>query len=336
MKVCVVGGAGFIGSHFSELMNQRGHQLLIYDAITYAANTTHPLFKSIQGPLHQGDRFLIPGGELCVLDIGDNISYPMNDGTSAKSFVHRELHRDKPDIVVNFAAESHVDNSIRDAKLFINTNIVGTFNLLEASFQTGVKKFIQVSTDEVYGTTAHSSFSEEDMLQPRSPYAASKAAADHLVYSYGITHGLNVSITRSSNNYGPWQHIEKFLPHMIHNMLNGKLVPVYGDGTNVRDWLYVTDNCRAIESVMNHGKPGEIYNIGGDNEVRNIDLVKIVAQKLGLDPEDVYEFVEDRKGHDFRYSVSCKKLCSTIGWEREIGFEEGLKRTIQHFTKGLA
>jgi len=246
--------------------------------------------------------------------------------------MRRIFEKFKPDAVINFAAETHVDRSILSPAPFIKTNVVGVGVLLNLSLKYNVKKFLQISTDEVYGSILHGSFREDSPLDPSSPYAASKAAADALVTSYFKTHGLPTLITRSSNNYGPYQFPEKLIPLVILNAMNNKKVPVYGDGMNVRDWLFVEDNCEAIDLVFHCGKVGEIYNIGGENELTNLFVVKFILKLLNKS-ENLITFVKDRPGHDRRYSLSLGKIRRQIGWHPKISFETGIKRTIEWYRK---
>jgi dTDP-glucose 4,6-dehydratase len=233
------------------------------------------------------------------------------------------------DAVFNFAAETHVDRSIIDAGIFVKTDVLGTYNLLEYVRRYGIEKYIQISTDEVYGSIERGSFKETDALDPSSPYSASKAGADLLVKAYYKTHRLPVVITRSSNNFGPYQYPEKLIPVLIINALNDKPLPIYGTGKNVRDWIYVMDNCEAIDFVFQKGKIGEIYNIGGGNEKMNIEIAKIILTELNK-PKSLIKFVEDRKGHDFRYAVDTKKVAQ-LGWKPKVKFEDGIRRTIKWY-----
>jgi len=235
---------------------------------------------------------------------------------------------EKIDAVVNFAAESHVDRSIHAPRVFVETNVVGTQVLLEACHKFGVR-FEQISTDEVYGSRAEGSFRETDLLNPSSPYSASKAAADLLVNAYHVTCGLDVTVTRSTNNYGPNQHPEKLIPRLITNALRSKPLPIYGSGENVRDWIFVEDNCRAIRFVLEKGEKGHVYNIAGGNGRRNVDIAREILHHLSL-PNAMITFVPDRPGHDFRYSLDCEKI-QHLGWKPQMGFEEGLQRTIEWY-----
>lgn len=317
LKLLVTGGAGFIGSNFIRysLQAHPDWEIVNLDRLTYAGNLAN-LEDVANAPRHK----FVKG------DIAD------------REFVDRLFAEEKFDAVVNFAAESHVDRSILDASPFIETNVKGTQVLLEAARRYRVERFVQISTDEVYGSLGEeATFTEESPLLPNSPYAASKAAADLLCRAYHRAYGVPVIITRSSNNYGPYQFPEKLIPLMIRNALLGKELPVYGAGKQVRDWLYVEDNCRAIDLVLQKGKVGEIYNIGGGCEKRNIEVVKLicnyVAQETGRDMDSLKKlitFVPDPRGaaHDFRYALDCTKIKAELGWTPSTGFEEGLKATV--------
>lgn len=313
-SLLVTGGAGFIGSNFIRyVLNQRqGIQLVNLDKLTYAGNLEN------------------------LKDVEQNQNYNFVKGSINNSNLLEYLFRQYEfDSVVNFAAESHVDRSILGAEDFIETNVKGTQKLLEVAKKFEVKKFVQISTDEVYGELGdEGTFSEENPLTPNSPYSASKASADHLCQAYFETHGLPVVITRSSNNYGPYQFPEKLIPLMIYKAYNQEELPVYGDGTNVRDWIYVEDNCKAIFQVLDKGKPGEAYNIGGNQERQNIQVVKMILEGLGRS-EDLIEFVEDRPGHDYRYALDISKINSKLGWEPNHKFEEGLEKTIDWYLSHL-
>jgi len=312
-SLLVTGGAGFIGSNFIRYMLEAHPEYLIvnYDKLTYAGNLEnladvehHPQYRFVLG------------------DIAD------------RKAVAEVMMRYKIDTIINFAAESHVDRSIMEPAAFIETNVVGTGVLLDAALEFKVERFIQISTDEVYGSLGpDGKFQETTPLHPNSPYAASKASADHLVQSYHHTFGLPAIITRCSNNYGPYQFPEKFIPLMIINALEDKPLPVYGDGKNVRDWIFVVDHCRAIDLVLERGKVGEVYNIGGGNERQNIDIVRFIVRELGK-PEDLITFVKDRPGHDRRYAMDSSKIERELGWKPQSafgGFEETLRETIQWY-----
>jgi len=308
MKVLVTGGAGFIGSNFVVRLLEKypDTHVVVLDKLTYAGN-----FANLRD-VKKNPRFSFVKGDIC-------------DQATAEKCVK------ECDVVVNFAAESHVDRSIEDASAFIRSNFSGVFQLLEACRKFDVPKFEQISTDEVYGSTASGSFSEEDSLNPSNPYSASKASADLLVKSYFVTYGVPVVITRSTNNYGLRQHTEKLIPKMITNAMHDKKLPVYGDGKNVRDWIHVFDNCDGIELVMDKGELGEVYNIGGGNERTNIDIVRMILRELGK-PESLIEFVKDRPGHDRRYSLDCAKI-KKLGWKPRITLEEGVRQTVDWYRK---
>ena len=310
MKILVTGCAGFIGANFCEyILNEYSSDSIVgVDCLTYAAN------PDVLFGLQKADNFLFYKENICD-----------------KNAMDRVFSIEKPDVVINFAAESHVDNSILDAKSFVETNILGTQILLDVAVKYGVKRFHQISTDEVYGDLPLDSerrFDEGSLLNPSSPYSASKAAADILAMSYMRTHKLPVSISRSSNNYGRYQHREKLIPMTIKRMMSGEPIPLYGDGRNMRDWLYVIDHCRAIDLIIRAGECG-IYNVGADNEWSNIDLVKKIAELLEI-PDAKTIFVEDRKGHDRRYSIDSTKIRS-LGWKPEAGFERELKATVEWY-----
>jgi dTDP-glucose 4,6-dehydratase len=309
MKIVVTGGAGFIGSHFIKylLKEHPGYKILNIDKLTYAGNLEN------------------------LEEIKDNPDY---------SFVEEDICNRKSvekaikgyDVIVNFAAESHVDRSIDKPEVFLKTDVLGTFSLLEICRTKGIKKYIQISTDEVYGSAdGGETFTEGSPLNPSSPYSASKASADLLVLSYCRTYKMSVNIVRSSNNYGPNQYPEKFIPLFITNALEDKKLPLYGDGRNVRDWLFVTDNCAGIDTVMHSGTDGEIYNIAGENEKENIYIAKKILGYLGKS-EELIQFVKDRPGHDRRYSISCEKI-KKIGWVQKTSLEDGLRLTVEWYRK---
>jgi dTDP-glucose 4,6-dehydratase len=305
MHVLVTGGAGFIGSNFVHyLLEQTDHTVTTVDALTYAG-TTDNLSSVLDHERHQ-----FVEGDIRDADLMDDLIADV-------------------DAVVNFAAESHVDRSIEDAEPFVSTNVEGTRVLLDAALEHDVERFVQISTDEVYGTIESGSFSEEDCLNPRNPYSATKASADLLALSYHTTHRLPVVVTRSSNNYGPRQHREKLIPKFLTRAAAGETLPVYGDGSNVREWLYVEDNCRAVEAVLNEGEAGEVYNIGSDDDLPNIEVTEKILSVTDGNEEQI-EFVEDRPGHDQRYSLDTTKIQS-LGWEPEWSFEEGLRATAKYY-----
>ena len=315
MKILVTGGAGFIGSHFMINMFRKESNDTIYclDALTYASNMSR-LSKVIDRP-----DFLFVKGNI------------------EDAYLVEELfEKYKFDYVVNFAAETHVDRSINNPTIFLQTNIIGTSVLLNAAIKYKVKRFHQVSTDEVYGDLPlgkkEKPFSEKSLLNPSSPYSVSKASADMLVLSYVKTYGLDATISRSSNNYGPFQHSEKFIPMIIKNALKNYKIPVYGNGQNSRDWIHVMDHCHAIELILYRGRKGEVYNIGGDNELVNLDLVKIILDKLMVS-ENLINFVDNRLGHDLRYAVDSRKIINEIGFQYSKKFDEGIDETIEWYKK---
>lgn len=313
MTIIVTGGAGFIGSNFVFHMLQvhPDYRIVCLDKLTYAGNL------STLEPVLQQDNFRFVKADICDRQAVDKL-----------------FQEEKPDIVVNFAAESHVDRSIENPGIFLETNIMGTAVLMDACRKYGIKRYHQVSTDEVYGDLPLDRpdlfFTEETPLHTSSPYSSSKASADLLVMAYYRTYGLPVTISRCSNNYGPYHFPEKLIPLMIANALADKPLPVYGNGENVRDWLYVEDHCRAIDLIIHNGKVGEVYNVGGHNEKRNIDIVRIICQELGK-PESLIVHVEDRKGHDRRYAIDPAKIHRELGWLPETKFEDGIKKTIKWY-----
>lgn len=313
MKVLVTGGAGFIGGNFVHHMVNKypDYEIVNLDLLTYAGNLEtlkpvedKPNYKFVKG------------------DIAD------------EPFIMDLFEKEKFDIVVNFAAESHVDRSIEDPGIFVQTNVMGTRVLLDASKKYGVKRYHQVSTDEVYGDLPLDRpdlfFTEETPIHTSSPYSSSKASADLFVLAYYRTFGLPVTISRCSNNYGPYHFPEKLIPLMIANALNDKPLPVYGEGINVRDWLYVEDHCAAIDLIIRNGKEGEVYNVGGHNEMRNIDIVKLIVKHLGKS-EDLITFVTDRAGHDMRYAIDPTKIHHDLGWLPQTKFEDGIQKTIDWY-----
>ena len=316
-KMLITGGAGFIGSNFIHyiLSKYNDYQVINLDKLTYAANLDN------------------------LKDIEDNKNYRFIHGDIAdQEFIFKLFENEKFDIVINFAAESHVDNSILNPQIFTITNILGTQVLLDACRKYNIKRFHQVSTDEVYGELPLDDnsilFTEKTPLNPSSPYSASKASADMLVKSYYRTYSLPITISRCSNNYGPYQHLEKLIPLMISKALNNDNLPVYGNGLNVRDWLHVYDHCTAIDLIIHEGKIGEIYNIGGNNEKSNIDVVKIILKELGKS-EKLIKYVNDRPCHDLRYAIDSTKIKTTLNWKPVYSFEKGILDTIKWYTKML-
>ncbi|MFS7876991.1 dTDP-glucose 4,6-dehydratase [Streptomyces asiaticus] len=311
MRIVVTGGAGFIGSHFVRQTLTGAYpawadaQVVVVDKLTYAGNEAN-LAEVADSP-----RLRFVRGDIC-------------DGELVG-----KLLRDT-DLVVHFAAESHVDRSISGAEEFVRTNVLGTHTLLNAAANAEVEKFVHISTDEVYGSIESGSWSEEEPLEPNSPYSASKASSDLLARAFHRTHGLPVCVTRCSNNYGPYQHPEKVIPLFVTNLMDGKPVPLYGDGGNVRDWLHVDDHCRGIALVAENGRPGEVYNIGGGTELTNLELTERLLELLGAD-RSLIERVPDRKGHDRRYSVDIAKISAELGYRPEMSFETGLAETAKWY-----
>lgn len=314
MKIVVTGGAGFIGSNFIRYMLSQhpNDEFINVDKLTYAGNSgnlsevrTNPKYRFVKA------------------DIRDRAAL-------------EPLFKEGVDAVVNFAAESHVDRSILQPELFVLTNVAGTQTLLDLSRQYGVVKFVQVSTDEVYGTLgATGLFTEKSPLQPNSPYSASKAGADLMVRAYYETFGLPINITRCSNNYGPYQYPEKLIPLIIYNALHNKPLPVYGDGLNVRDWLYVEDHCRAVDLVLRQGVDGEIYNIGGHNERNNLQVIRTILSELNK-PETLIQHIQDRPGHDRRYAINADKIRKELGWAPQYHYESGIRETIRWYQENMA
>jgi dTDP-glucose 4,6-dehydratase len=310
MNLLVTGGAGFIGSNFVRYMLEKypTYKVVNYDLLTYAGNLenlkdleNHPNYTFVKGDINNRELidYLVKTNEI--------------------------------DVIVNFAAESHVDRSITDPDIFVKTNVLGTQALLDIAKANHIKKYVQISTDEVYGTLGETGyFTEETPLAPNSPYSASKASGDLLVRAYHETYGLNVNITRCSNNYGPYQFPEKLIPLMVTNALEGKELPIYGDGQNIRDWLHVKDHCAAIDLVIHKGRPGEVYNIGGHNERTNNEIVHLIVEKLGVS-KDLIKYVADRLGHDRRYAIDPTKIMTELGWKPQYTFETGIVETIQWY-----
>lgn len=312
-NIMITGAAGFIGANFAEHMVKKYdgiYNFVIYDKLTYAGNM-HNLDNII-------DKITFVKGDICDFDE-----------------VMDTLKKYKIDAIVHFAAESHVDNSIKTPFVFTQTNVLGTHTLLEAARQVwgegSDNKFVHISTDEVYGSLKEEGyFTETSPIKPNSPYSASKASSDLIALAYSKTFNMNVSVTNCSNNYGPYQHHEKLIPHMISLALKDEKLPVYGQGLNIRDWLYVEDHCEAIDLVLHKGKKGERYNIGGHNEKRNIEIVKLILNRLGK-PESLIEHVTDRKGHDYRYAIDPTKIHNELGWLPKTKFEDGIIKTIDWY-----
>ncbi|WP_154991594.1 dTDP-glucose 4,6-dehydratase [Priestia megaterium] len=310
MNILVTGGAGFIGSNFVRHMVETypSYGIVNYDLLTYAGNLEN--LKDIES--HENYTFV--KGDINNRELVDHLVKYHNI-----------------DVIVNFAAESHVDRSITEPDIFIKSNVLGTQALLDVAKVNNLKKYVQVSTDEVYGSLGETGyFTEETPLDPNSPYSASKAGADMLVSAYHETFGMNVNITRCSNNYGPYHFPEKLIPLMVTNALEGKELPIYGDGKNVRDWLHVKDHCAAIDLVIHKGEPGEIYNVGGHNERTNNEIVHLIVEKLNA-PKELIKFVEDRLGHDRRYAIDPTKLTTELGWKPKYTFDTGIVETIQWY-----
>ena len=304
MRLLVTGGAGFIGSCFIRHMLNKypDYKIINLDLLTYCGNLEN------------------------LSDIENNQNYVFVKGNICDKALVRNLISEV-DCIVNFAAESHVDNSIKTPEIFIETNVKGTLNLLQAANEIGIKRFVQISTDEVYGSLKEGYFYETTPLAPNSPYSASKASADMIAMAYYKTFNLPVLITRCSNNYGEYQYTEKLIAFFISQLLKNQKVPVYGDGSNVRDWLYVYDHCEAIDTVLHMGRIGEVYNIGGHNEKTNIEITRLILKTMGKD-ESYIEYVNDRLGHDKRYAISNDKITTELGWKPQVNFEDGIKHTI--------
>lgn len=313
MTIIVTGGAGFIGSNFVfHMLNKYpDYRIVCLDCLTYAGNL------STLEPVMDNPNFRF-----------------VKESITDRDAVYKLFEEEHPDMVVNFAAESHVDRSIENPQVFLDTNIIGTSVLMDACRKYGIKRYHQVSTDEVYGDLPLDRpdlfFHEDTPIHTSSPYSSSKAAADLLVLAYHRTYGLPVTISRCSNNYGPYHFLEKLIPLMIANALNDKPLPVYGTGENVRDWLYVEDHCKAIDLIIHNGRVGEVYNVGGHNEKTNLEIVKIICKELNK-PESLITFVGDRKGHDMRYAIDPTKIHNELGWLPETKFEDGIKKTIKWY-----
>jgi len=308
--ILVTGGAGFIGANFVRMLldEEPDVRVVNLDKLTYAGNLgnlvgydDHPRYRFVRG-------------DICDVELVGSL-----------------LDEEGCESIVNFAAESHVDRSLVDPGTFINTNVTGTMVLLKAALDRKLERFMQVSTDEVYGSLGDTGmFTESSQIQPNSPYSASKAAADHLVHAFAHTFGLRVNITRCSNNYGPFQFPEKLIPLMINNALHDRPLPVYGDGMQIRDWLYVLDHCRAIWTVMNKAEPGAMYNVGGCNEKANIEVIRVLLDAVGKD-DSLITYVADRPGHDRRYAIDASHIMTDLGWAPTVTFEEGMKKTIDWY-----
>ncbi|WAI00835.1 dTDP-glucose 4,6-dehydratase [Methanogenium organophilum] len=308
MHLLVTGGCGFIGSNFIRHMLESHPDISItnLDVLTYAGNPAN--LRDVE----DDPRYTFVQGDICDRSAVDGVLDQYHINT-----------------IVHFAAESHVDRSIADGSVFVKTNVLGTFTMLDAALAHGIDRFVHVSTDEVYGSTPDGSFVETDNLNPSSPYSSSKAGSDLLALSYWHTHQLPVIVTRCTNNYGPYQYPEKLIPLFVTNLMEGKKVPIYGTGQNVRDWLYVLDHCRAIDFLLENGQPGEAYNIGGGEEKTNLEITDTILRLLDKD-ESAIEYVEDRKGHDFRYSLDFSKL-RKMGWEPAFSFDEAMTATVQWY-----
>jgi len=306
MKYCITGGAGFIGGNFIHYLLEQypEAEVVNFDALTYAGN------RETLKRWENDARYTFVHGDICNRD-------------------QVEMALQGVDVIVHFAAESHVDRSISDPEVFVRTNVLGTHVLLETARNIGVKRFHHISTDEVFGalTVGEKAFSEKTPYAPHSPYSASKAGSDHLVRAYHDTYGMPVTISNCSNNYGPYHFPEKLIPLAITNILEGKKVPVYGKGSQIRDWLYVEDHCRAIDIIIREGKEGETYCVGGDNQPTNLEIVQMLLEILEKGNEYIV-FVEDRKGHDFRYDIDYSKISNELGWKSSVSLEEGLKKTV--------
>ena len=308
MRLLVTGGAGFIGSNYIRMLvngELKGiSKIIVLDKLTYSGNKQN------------------------LIDL-DSSSYEFVQGDICDTDLVSKLSK-QVDAIVNFAAESHVDRSIDSSREFIQTNVLGTHTLLESARKSNVEMFLQVSTDEVYGSIAEGSWDEDFPLKPNSPYAASKASADLISQAYYRTYGMDVRITRCSNNYGPYQYPEKVIPLFITNLIQDKKVPLYGQGLNVRDWLHVTDHCRGIHLVLTKGKPGDVFNIGGGRELSNLELTRVILEAMAASEERIEEVV-DRLGHDFRYSLNIEKITNQLGYKPEVDFEEGISQTIEWY-----
>lgn len=308
LSLLVTGGAGFIGSNFVRYMLAKypSYRLVVLDALTYAGH------RENLADLEKNPRFFFYHGNICDRSVVDNLASNV-------------------DAIVNFAAETHVDRSIHEADSFVQTDVIGTMVLLDAARKYGHERYLQISTDEVYGSIEHGEFTEESSLAPNSPYSASKAGGDMMVRAYFRTYGVPTLITRASNNYGPYQYPEKLIPLFVTNAIDNLPLPLYGDGMNVRDWLYVTDHCEAVDYVLHHGITGEVYNIGGGNERTNVDITRTILQTLRK-PDSLIKKVADRPGHDRRYAVDCRKV-KALGWSPKFKFEDAIPETIQWYVR---
>ena len=308
MRLLVTGGAGFIGSNYIRMLvngELKGiSKIIVLDKLTYSGNKQN------------------------LIDL-DSSSYEFVQGDICDTDLVLKLSK-QVDAIVNFAAESHVDRSIDSSREFIQTNVLGTHTLLESARKSNLSTFLQISTDEVYGSILEGSWDEDFPLQPNSPYAASKASADLISQAYHRTYGMDVRITRCSNNYGPYQYPEKVIPLFITNLIQDKKVPLYGQGLNIRDWLHVTDHCRGIHLVLTKGKPGDVFNIGGGRELSNLELTRVILEAMAASEERIEEVV-DRLGHDFRYSLNIEKITNQLGYKPEVDFEEGISQTIEWY-----
>jgi dTDP-glucose 4,6-dehydratase len=314
MHILITGGAGFMGSHFTKylLANYPDYRVIVFDTLTYAGNLDN--LKEAAG----NPQYTFVHGDICD-----------------KEAVEKTIENYQINIIVNYAAETHVDRSILDPAAFLKTDVIGVFNLLEATKKFGLKKLVQVSTDEVFGSTEVDLFHEDSPFAPNSPYAASKAGGDLLCRSYVVTYQTPVVVTHSGNFYGPNQYPEKIIPLFITNLLEGKRVPLYGDGLNVREWIHVSDHCRAIDAVLHKAEPGSVYNIGTGDEIKNVDLTKMILSFVGAGDEMI-EYVEDRPGHDRRYAINWTKIKNELGWEPLKSFEVGLQETVEWYRQNEA
>ncbi len=309
MNILITGGAGFMGSHFTKylLLQYPDYRVIVFDTLTYAGNLDN--LKAVE----QNPQYTFIHGDICD-----------------KEAVEAAVKTYAIDVIINYAAETHVDRSILDPAAFLKTDVIGVFNLLEATRKFGLKKLVQVSTDEVFGSTEDGVFTETSPFEPNSPYAASKAGGDLLCRAYHVTYKTPVVVTHSCNFYGPNQYPEKLIPLFITNLLEGKKVPVYGDGLNVREWIHVSDHCRAIDAVLHKAAPGSIYNIGTGDEMKNVDITKMILSFVGVG-EEMIEYVTDRPGHDRRYAIDWSKLKNDFGWEPLKKFEVGLQETVEWY-----